>query len=318
MTETRTCEFGHIKKTTMSSEDGVSGLPCFGVEDDKGGILEDRFAEKGKKKRRICEMGWLSDPLVVLGTDVMLMILSCLDARSVALCLLVSRGWRAVASSDKIWSSKIELWDKYVEILGFSLSYNTACVGPSTQVMVVGLPWWLILASWTGCTIVKCEELWRGKTHLPRLAKVNDLSKLVVYSLSVMDGKRKRIRKEDLYDHVWEFHFTEAAPEYWRMLDPYRNGTGRPLRRYFLPDGSQTAEPDDKIWGGHESCYSIVTSLLADGNIREHYVRINRWPPMYVTRKEDWSWEISNNFCTYKSIPDADKKDGTGPLFLLH
>lgn len=160
MTETRTCEFGHIKKTTMSSEDGVSGLPCFGVEDDKGGILEDRFAEKGKKKRRICEMGWLSDPLVVLGTDVMLMILSCLDARSVALCLLVSRGWRAVASSDKIWSSK-------------------------------------------------CEELWRGKTHLPRLAKVNDLSKLVVYSLSVMDGKRKRIRKEDLYDHVWEFHFTE-------------------------------------------------------------------------------------------------------------
>ncbi|KAG5588330.1 hypothetical protein H5410_048764 [Solanum commersonii] len=37
---------------------------------------------------------------------------------------------------------------------------------------------------------------------------------------------------------------------------------------------------------------------------------------MYVTRKEDWRWEISNNFCTYKSIPDAaDKKDGTGPFF---
>ncbi|XP_049407393.1 uncharacterized protein LOC125870887 isoform X2 [Solanum stenotomum] len=286
MTETRTCEFDHNnnpKKNTRSTEelkdgfsglpysgveDGLSGLPCFGVEDDKGGILEDGFAEKGKKKRRICEMGQLSDPLVVLGSDIMLMILSCLDARSVALCLLVSCGWRGIASSDKIWSSK-------------------------------------------------CEELWQGKTHLPRIAKVNDLSKWAVYSLSIMDGKR-RIRKEDLYDHVWEFHFTEAAPEYWRMLDPYWNGTGRPLRRYFLPDGSQTAEPDDKIWGGHESCYSIVTSVLADGKIRAHYVRINRWPPMYVTRKEDWSWEISNNFCTYRSIPDADKKDGTGPLFLLH
>ncbi|KAH0637394.1 uncharacterized protein [Solanum tuberosum] len=319
MTETRTCEFDHNnnpKKNTRSTEelkdgfsglpysevedglsrlpcfgveddkgeiledefsglpcsgveDGLCGLPCFGVEDDKGGILEDGFAEKGKKKRRICEMGRLNDPLVVLGSDIMLMILSCLDARSVALCLLVSCGWRGIASSDKIWSSK-------------------------------------------------CEELWQGKTHLPRIAKVNDLSKLAVYSLSIMDGKRKRIRKEDLYDHVWEFHFTEAAPEYWRMLDPYWNGTGRPLRRYFLPDGSQTAEPDDKIWGGHESCYSIVTSVLADGKIRAHYVRINRWPPMYVTRKEDWSWEISNNFCTYRSIPDADKKDGTGPLFLLH
>ncbi|XP_049344512.1 uncharacterized protein LOC125808884 isoform X2 [Solanum verrucosum] len=286
MTETRTCEFDHNnnpKKNTRSTEelkdgfsglpysgveDGLSGLPCFGVEDDKSGILEDGFAEKGKKKRRICEMGRLSDPLVVLGSDIMLMILSCLDARSVALCLLVSCGWRGIASSDKIWSSK-------------------------------------------------CEELWQGKTHLPRIAKVNDLSKLAVYSLSIMDGKR-RIRKEDLYDHVWEFHFTEAAPEYWRMLDPYWNGTGRPLRRYFLPDGSQTAEPDDKIWGGHESCYSIVTSVLADGKIRAHYVRINRWPPMYVTRKEDWSWEISNNFCTYRSIPDADKKDGTGPLFLFH
>ncbi|KAH0637377.1 hypothetical protein KY289_037292 [Solanum tuberosum] len=106
MIETRTCEFDHIKKTTRSTEDVVSGLPCFGVEDDKGGILEDGFAEKGKKKRRICEMGRLSDPLVVLGSVAMLMILSCLDARSVALCLLVSCGWRAVASSDKIWSSK--------------------------------------------------------------------------------------------------------------------------------------------------------------------------------------------------------------------
>ncbi|KAG5588327.1 hypothetical protein H5410_048761 [Solanum commersonii] len=33
-----------------------------------------------------------------------------------------------------------------------------------------------------------------------------------------------------------------------------------------------------------------------------------------LTRKEYWSWEISNNFCTYWSIPDADKNDGTGPL----
>lgn len=110
----------------------------------------------------------------------------------------------------------------------------------------------------------------------------------------------------------------QAAPEYWRMLDPYWHGTGPPLRRYFLPDGSQTADPDDKIWGGHECCYTVVTGLLADGKIREHYVRINRWPPMHVTRKEDWSWELSNDLCTYRSLPDADKEDGTGPFFRLY
>ncbi|XP_009800686.1 uncharacterized protein [Nicotiana sylvestris] len=249
----------------------------FCSSDDKGGILEDGVEEKVKKKKRNQqriiseEMGdnLMRDPLILLGSDIMLMILSCLDARSVALSLLVSLGWRAVASSAKIWSSK-------------------------------------------------CEELWHDKAHLPRVAKMNGLSKLAAYSLSVMDGERKRVTKEDLCDHAWEFHFTEDAPEYWRMLDPYWNGTGPPLRRYFLPDGSQTAEPDDKVWGGHESCYSIVTSLLADGKIRQHYVRINRWPPMYVTRKEDWSWEISNNLCIYRSIPDADKEEGTGPLFLLY
>ncbi|KAJ8547146.1 hypothetical protein K7X08_010732 [Anisodus acutangulus] len=263
------CSYGAEDDKGGIFKDGLSGLPSFDDEGDKFGIMEDGVAEKVKKKQRICETGRFRDPLVVLGSDVMLMILNCVDAPSVALSLLVSRGWHAIASSDKIWSSK-------------------------------------------------CEELWHGKAHLPRVAKFDRLSKLAAYSLSMMDGKRKRVRKEDLCDHVWEFHFTEAAPEYWRMLDPYWNGTGPPLRRYFLPDGSQTAEPRDKIWGGHESCYSIVTSLLADGKMRKHYVRINRWLPMYVTRNEDWSWEISNNLCIYRSIPDADKEDGTGPLFLLH
>lgn len=126
MTETRTSEFDDDnnpgKKTIgvteelkdefsgwpcAGVEDGLSGLLYFGGKDDKGGILGDGFAEKGKKKRRICETGRLGDPLDALGSDIMLMILSCLDARSVALCLLVSCGWRVVASSDEIWSSKV-------------------------------------------------------------------------------------------------------------------------------------------------------------------------------------------------------------------
>ncbi|KAK8497751.1 hypothetical protein V6N12_024961 [Hibiscus sabdariffa] len=198
------------------------------------------------------------DPLEVFGRDIMVMILSNLDARSVALSLLVSRAWHGVASSDSLWS-------------------------------------------------YKCEELWHGKAHIPRASQVRGLSKLAAYSISVMDGKRARIMKDDLCDHVWEFHFNKAAPEYWRNLDP---------RRYFHPDGSQTAGADDKVWGGHECCYSIVTSIVGDGKIREHYVRINRLPRLFISRNQDWSWEMSNCLYRYSSIPDVDKQGGTGPLFL--
>lgn len=47
------------------------------------------------------------DPLLKFGSDVMLIILSFLDARSVALSLLVSRGWYGVASSDRLWSNLV-------------------------------------------------------------------------------------------------------------------------------------------------------------------------------------------------------------------
>ncbi|KAK3417115.1 hypothetical protein EUGRSUZ_H02864 [Eucalyptus grandis] len=140
------------------------------------------------------------DPLEVFGADLMVMILNNLDARSVALSLLVSRAWHRVASSDRLWSRK-------------------------------------------------CEELWSGKAHIPRISQVHGLSKLTAYSLSVMDGKRTRITKYDLCDHAWEFHFSKAAPEYWRNLDAYWKGTGPPMHRYFHLDGSQSADPGDKEAG---------------------------------------------------------------------
>lgn len=220
-----------------------------------------------KRKKKYDEN--LQDPLVVFGWDIMLMILSHLDARSVALSLVVSRSWHGVASSDAIWSKK-------------------------------------------------CEELWAGKAHIPRVSLDKGLSKLAAYSLSIMDGNRSRIMTEDLWDHGWEFHFKKSAPGYWRNLDPYCKGTGPPMRRYFHPDGSQIADPGDKVWGGHECCYTVVTSFLADGKIREHYVRINRWPRMFISRKEDWGWKMSNHLYSYSSVPDADKNGGTGPYFLAY
>ncbi|CAI9117945.1 OLC1v1019437C1 [Oldenlandia corymbosa var. corymbosa] len=165
-----------------------------------------------------------------------------------------------------------------------------------------------------GRALCPCDELWLGKAHIPRISKVRGLSKLEVYSLSTMDGKRTRIRRDDLCDHDWEFHFTKTAPVYWRNLDPYWNGTGQIMHRYFHQDGSQTADPGDEVWGGHEACYCVVTGMETGGKIREHYVRINRSAPMSISRNLDWSWEMNNNFCSYSSIPNPDKIEGTGPL----
>jgi len=107
----------------------------------------------------------------------------------------------------------------------------------------------------------------------------------------------------------------QTAPEYWLNLDPSWKRTGPPMRRYFHPDGSQTADTDDQVWGGHECMFSIITSFVGDGRIREHYVRINRWPQMAISRKDDWSWEMSNHLYCYNSVPDAEKGGCTGPLF---
>lgn len=176
---------------------------------------------------------------------------------------------------------------------------------------------WLKVASSDIIWAPKCDELWLGKAHIPHISKAPGLSKLSAYSLSLMDSKRTRITRNDLCDHIWEFHFTEEAPSYWRNLDPYWRGTGSLMRRYFHPDGSITADPDDPVWGGHESCCTVVTSLHDDGRIREHYVRVNRWPQLFVRRNEDWSWEMSNRLHCYTSVPDAAKQHGTGPFFPL-
>ncbi|XP_042757929.1 uncharacterized protein LOC111882820 isoform X1 [Lactuca sativa] len=225
------------------------------------------FRRRNRGKRRLKKNGCnLQDPLVVCGCDIMLTILSFLDAHSVASALVVSRRWRRVACSDTIWSEKI-------------------------------------------------NELWADKAHLPRFAQVEGLSKLTAYTLSIQDGERSRIVKEDLCDHAWEFHFKESV---WRNLDPYWRGTGQPMHRYFHEDGSQTANVDDRVWGGNECCYSIVASFLADGNIRKHYVSVNSWPRLSISRRRDWGWEMSNRFYFYSSVPDAYKPGGTGSSHPVH
>ena len=56
----------------------------------------------------------------------------------------------------------------------------------------------------------------------------------------------------------------------------------------------------------------IITSYIGEARIWDHHVRINRWPPMTMSRKEDWSWEMSNDLYCYNNVPDAEKEGGIG------
>ncbi|KAK7815658.1 hypothetical protein CFP56_001261 [Quercus suber] len=70
----------------------------------------ERHRKRRKKwEEEVVDIPLRRDPLEVFGSDIMLKILSYLDARSVALSLLVSRAWHAVSSTDRLWASKFSM-----------------------------------------------------------------------------------------------------------------------------------------------------------------------------------------------------------------
>jgi hypothetical protein len=75
-------------------------------------LVVERKGKKRKRKKMREDRGrpFCQDPLDVLGRDLMLRVLNNLDARSLALCLVVSRTWNRVASSDLLWTSKVSFF----------------------------------------------------------------------------------------------------------------------------------------------------------------------------------------------------------------
>jgi len=139
------------------------------------------------------------------------------------------------------------------------------------------------------------------------------LLKAVAYRIAVKDAKRTTITKEDLCDHVWEFRFKSAAPQYWRNLDPSWRGDRAPMRRYFHANGTLTADANDPCWGGHEANYTVIDITGPGENFTKRFVRVNHWPMMQVHRKENWGWSLVSDFTVFDSLPDYEK-GGTGPL----
>ena len=80
----------------------------------------ERHRKRRKKwKEEVVDVPLRRDPLEVFGTDIMLKILSYLDARSVALSLLVSHAWHAVSSTNRLWASKVAYFSFFPFIFQF-------------------------------------------------------------------------------------------------------------------------------------------------------------------------------------------------------
>ncbi|KAL1545300.1 hypothetical protein AAHA92_22043 [Salvia divinorum] len=73
----------------------------------------EESSQPGKRKVKADDIGEeelqlaAEDPLLVFGSEIMTIILAKLDLRSVVEARLVSRGWQAVASADRIWGPKV-------------------------------------------------------------------------------------------------------------------------------------------------------------------------------------------------------------------
>jgi len=104
---------------------------------------------------------------------------------------------------------------------------------------------------------------------------------------------------------------TRILEESWSIMEAHWSAYAALLPPWWLPQRRPSWRcvgwPRVRLHSNHKLC-----RWRADqGSLRE----VNRWPPLKVSRKDDWSWELSNHLYRYNSIPDADKKGCTGPLF---
>lgn len=112
----------------------------------------ESFRENKKRKRGMKKKLLKKDPLVVFGYDIMLMILTRLDAHSVATSLLVSRKWRQVGSSDVVWAKKV--YTTYIFLFKYTLNNNISLFIIARSIMafayVEDLVSWYIIITYNG------------------------------------------------------------------------------------------------------------------------------------------------------------------------
>lgn len=213
------------------------------------------------------------DPLEWFSKDIFGKVLSLLDAASLARCISVCSQWKFVAGSDILWKNH-------------------------------------------------CVQLWKDK-FIMRTRSVHQIkpSNRSLYCLSLKEGHRTRITIDDLCSYSWYFWYKMEAGNYWMDCDPYWRGL-HPMRRYFHKDGYVSADPNDPLWGGHECRWNFTQMPGCTPQVREKQeekspsrvcekqeeksrsrvcVRINKWPPLKVSRTSCWGWRLENFMVVYQT-----------------
>jgi len=148
-----------------------------------------------------------------------------------------------------------------------------------------------------------CKELWEGKCYNPFCKKVQagDLSWKDAYKASVLDSMRTQITEDELCSNSgWNFRFKISAGEYWVAMDPSYYGEA-PMQRYFHVDSTICAGPGDPLFNNnYETRWRFTKTRFGK---RGHFVKVNHWPSLLISRLPDWRFKMENQWVEYHQSP---------------
>ena len=233
--------------------------------------------------------------LEVFPNDVLLQqVLSCLGPRSLLKIASINSIFEKLASDDYLWKDfTIQLWkNKAIVCTGIVIRpkprtypYAKIVLTPTAYTTLSALELKYILRSRHVDVRGLCEKkefvdlavksnklkLGSGVPPLPR--PLRDKWKCSFY-LSLRDGHRARAIKEDICTYKWSMAFkqNQNAPE-WESS--------------FHPDWTISSTPDPNP-------NQTMTWCFYGEN--DEYIRVGQYPPLIITRLNDWSWRMENQY----------------------
>lgn len=167
---------------------------------------------------------------------------------------------------------------------------------------------WLQLAAEESLWEAHCSRSWEGKLCIPDTAHLAKWRQK--WLLAEADSHRTQLTTDELCSYSWTFRFRPAAGAFWMAMDPFYH-SGQPMLRRFFTCGHLVSETaNDPLWGPHESRWRFSKSSLGK---RGHFLKINHWPCLSISRTADWGWEMSNEWVCYQLAGEASAvEEGDG------
>ncbi|CAI7827276.1 unnamed protein product [Closterium sp. NIES-54] len=222
----------------------------------------------------------------VLGAEVTVALLACLDAPSLARCAAVSRSWRRLATEDtlwlplcrSLWRSKAYVPRRFTALLDEPPKRGASRHG-ATATRVASLAA-VPMCAGDGAggrslenkaeAVANNETQPHSKTERDSDANSNHFevsepfSWAAMYRQSLGEGAREGILAEELCSVTWSFRFKHMDLP-WIRNHPFWVNLP-PLLRRFHADGSVVSGTrNDPIFGSHENIWRFVPHSISPG-----------------------------------------------------